>query len=220
MIVLIDKEKGVTSFDVVSKVRKITGIKRVGHGGTLDPNATGLLIVAIGREDTPKLGDISKNTTKIYLTEIILGEKRDTDDIEGKIVSENKNIIPTQDQINEVLSKFVGEMEQIPPIYSAIKMNGRKAYDIARAGGIVQMKSRQVVIHKIYDVFYLYPKLVFRVEVSSGTYIRSLARDIGNELGTYGYLNNLRREKIGEYELKDALSILEFEEKTRKMAKS
>ncbi len=220
MIVLIDKEKGVTSFDVVSKVRKITGIKRVGHGGTLDPNATGLLIVAIGREDTPKLGDISKNTTKIYLAEIILGEKRDTDDIEGKIVSENKNIIPTQDQINEILSKFVGEMEQIPPIYSAIKMNGRKAYDIARAGGTVQMKPRQVVIHKIYDVFYLYPKLVFRVEVSSGTYIRSLARDIGNELGTYGYLNNLRREKIGEYELKDALSILEFEEKTRKMAKS
>ncbi len=204
MILLIDKPKGITSHDVVNIVRRKTGERRVGHAGTLDPNATGLLIVAVGREDTKKLGDLTKNTSKEYLAEITLGEERDTDDPEGKVVVKNDQIIPTESEISKVLAEFNGKIEQIPPSYSAIKINGKKSYDLARSGKSFKLKTREVTIYSISDVQYSYPILKCRLLVSSGTYIRSIARDLGKKLGTGGYLSNLRRTKIGQYKVEDA----------------
>ena len=204
MLLLIDKPKGITSHDVVDHVRKITGERRVGHAGTLDPSATGLLIVGVGRESTKKLGDLTKNTTKTYEAEIILGATSDTDDSEGQITK--KVILKKlfENDVGKVLSQFVGEQEQVPPVYSAIKLKGKKAYELARKGKQVDLKPRKIVIHLIKLLDYKYPKLNIACEVSSGTYIRALARDIGQKLGTGGYLNNLRRTKIGKFSVHDA----------------
>lgn len=214
MIFLIDKPKGWTSFDVVAKVRGILKEKKVGHAGTLDPNATGLLIVATG-VDTKKLGEITKNTTKTYEAEIILGETRDTDDVEGKVTSKNEEIIPTIDEIKSVISLFMGEIEQIPPSFSAIKLNGKKAYDLARAGREVKLAPRKVTIYKADFVSYKYPVLKVNFEVSAGTYIRSLARNIGEKLGTGAYLNELRRTKVGEYSVEKAISLQELQQRQK-----
>src|SRR5260221_3101877 len=214
MILLIDKPKGWTSFDVVAKVRSITKEKKVGHGGTLDPNATGLLIVGTGA-DTKKLGEITKNTTKTYEAEVFLGETRDTEDVEGKITSKNDQIIPTIDRVNTVIKSFTGEIEQIPPIFSAIKFHGKKAYELARKGIEQKMEPRKVTIYKIDLISYEYPILKISCEVSSGTYIRSLARDIGEKLGTGAYLNELRRTQVGEYLVQKAISLSELQQQQR-----
>lgn len=207
MFLLINKPKGMTSHDVVYRVRRITGEKKVGHGGTLDPNATGLLIVGVGRESTKQLGEITKNTNKEYLAEITLGEERSTDDSEGKVVdvSDVKEI--TKEKVEKVVNSFIGEQEQIPPIYSAIKKDGKKAYQLARKGKEVKMEPRKVTVYEAEIVNYKFPVVEVRFKVSSGTYIRSLARDIGRKLGTYGYLSNLKRTKIGDYDLKNAVEL-------------
>ena len=208
MLLLVDKPQGVSSHDVVDKVRELTGEKRVGHAGTLDPNATGLLIVGVGRESTRKLGDLSKNTKKIYEAEIFLGEERDTDDIEGKITSTNEQVSsPTQKRVKQILNMFLGETDQVPPAFSAIKKGGRKAYDLSRRGQKVELESRKVTIYSIELLEYKYPILKIRCEVSSGTYIRSLARDIGRQLAVGAYLKNLRRTKIGKFSVKEAISL-------------
>ena len=208
MLLLVDKPQGVSSHDVVDKVRELTGEKRVGHAGTLDPNATGLLIVGVGRESTRKLGDLSKNTKKIYEAEIFLGEERDTDDIEGKITSTNEQVSSlTQKRVKQVLNMFLGETDQVPPAFSAIKKGGRKAYDLSRRGQKVELESRKVTIYSIELLEYKYPILKIRCEVSSGTYIRSLARDIGRQLAVGAYLKNLRRTKIGKFSVKEAISL-------------
>ncbi len=209
MILLIDKPKGWTSFDVVAKVRGILHEKKVGHGGTLDPNATGLLIVGTGA-DTKKLGEITKNQNKTYEAEIILGENRDTEDVEGKTTSKNEDIIPTTDQVSEIIKTFVGEIDQIPPAYSAIKIKGKKSYDQARKGISVKLEPRKINIYSIDLVSYEYPVLKIICEVSSGTYIRSLARDIGGKLGTGAYLNELRRTRVGEYQVQKAINLSEL----------
>ncbi len=204
MLLLIDKPKGITSHDVVDQLRKITGERRVGHAGTLDPNATGLLIVGVGRESTKKLGEITKNTTKTYEAEITLGATSDTDDAEGKILSNKVTKRLSDEDIKKILRQFEGEQMQIPPIYSAIKLKGKKAYELARKGKEVILEPRKITIHSIKLDEYNFPMLKITCEVSSGTYIRALARDIGKSLGTGAYLSELRRTKIGEFDIQNA----------------
>lgn len=210
MLLLVDKPKGITSHNVVNVVRRKTGIRKVGHGGTLDPNATGLLIIGIGRLSTKKLGDISRNKKKTYLAEITLGEERDTGDIEGILVKENKKIIPDITDIKSVLKQFTGEQTQIPPNHSAIKIKGKKAYELARAGKKVELDPRNIIVYSNRLISYDYPVIKVKFEVSSGTYIRALARDIGRKLKTYGFLSSLRRTRIGEYSIENAQKLEEI----------
>lgn len=180
---------------------------RVGHAGTLDPMATGLLVLAIGKA-TKQIDQMMKQD-KIYEAEITLGKTSTTDDKEGQI-SDVSGQQPTPVRLEEVLEKFVGKIEQIPPQYSAIKVNGKRAYKSARNGEKVELKSRTVTIKSIKDLRYDYPTLSFIVDVSSGTYIRSLARDIGKELGVGAYLSQLRRETIGEFSVRRAIKTNEL----------
>lgn len=207
MFLLVDKPKGITSHDVIDYLRKITGERRIGHAGTLDPNATGLLIVGISRESTKHLGSITKDTAKTYIADILLGATSDTDDSEGVISNSNSDLKPEKSDIEKVIKNFLGEQDQIPPIYSAIKMQGKKAYEVARKGQNIELAARKVVIHSIKLLNFNYPNLQMECEVSAGTYIRSLARDIGEKLGTGGYLKELRRTKIGEYKIESAVEL-------------
>ena len=208
MFLFIDKKRGPTSHDIVDKVRKIAGKKKVGHAGTLDPMATGLLIIAVGRSSTKKLGTLTKDTSKTYLAEIFLGEERETHDAEGKVVKENKDF-PRPDKVlvETLLDEFKGEIEQLPPKYSAIKVGGKKAYDLARKGKEVKLKKRKVTIYDIRPISYNYPILKVKLEVSAGTYIRAFARDLGKEIGSGAYLKNLKRTKIGKYSVKEAVRV-------------
>lgn len=210
---LIDKPKGMTSHDVVDRLRQITGEQRIGHAGTLDPNATGLLVVGIGRMSTKKLTEIAKNTHKTYEAEIVLGEERDTDDSQGMVVVKAKGVLsPTEREVRETLAGFVGEVEQIPPRYSAIKIGGRRAYELARKGKEVVLKPRIVRIRRIKLIRYKYPVLEIEAEVSAGTYIRALARDIGRRLGIGAYLWGLRRTKIGKHSVERSIPLTKLHE--------
>lgn len=211
---LVDKPRGMTSHDVVDRIREITGERRVGHAGTLDPNATGLLIVGVGREATKKLGLIAKGTKKIYEALIVLGEERDTDDAEGKVVVKAKGVLPpVRKEVAKVLRGFLGRQTQIPPKFSAIKLSGKKAYELARAGKKFTLKPRKVSIYQIKILRYEYPILEIETEVSAGTYIRALARDAGRKLGMGAYLSDLRRTKIGEYSIEQAVHLDSFNER-------
>jgi tRNA pseudouridine55 synthase len=208
-ILLIDKPINWTSHDVVAKVRGIlkkeAGHKvKVGHTGTLDPFATGLLILMVGNY-TKRAQEFSK-MDKTYEAEIILGSVSSTGDPEGEIVEESDKK-PTLEEIEEVLEKFTGEIEQIPHKFSAIKIDGQRAYKLAREGQEVKLEPRKVTIYSIKDVEYAYPKLKITTKVSSGTYIRSLAEDIGQKLGTGAYLSCLRRITVGEYKVERATTI-------------
>lgn len=205
-ILLINKPIGPTSHDVIYQVRRVTGERKVGHAGTLDPNASGLLLVAVGREFTKKLGVLTTGTKKGYLAQITLGKTSSTDDSEGEI-SEASSVKPTLSEIRKTIEKFTGEIEQIPPIYSAIKLEGRKAYDLARRGKEVTLKPRKATIYEIENIKYNYPTLEFSCVVSAGTYIRALARDIGESLSTGAYLSALCRSRIGEYKLENAVEL-------------
>lgn len=209
-ILLIDKPKDWTSFDVVAKVRGLirqsTGQKKpkVGHCGTLDPLATGLLIIVIGSY-TKKASELSKKD-KTYQVFMKLGETSSTGDEEGEkeYISDNQ---PTKQEVEEVARGFVGDINQIPPAYSAVKVNGQRAYKLARAGKDFKLESRRVTIYEINDIDYHYPIVKFSTTVSSGTYIRSLVEDIGGQLGTGAYMTELQRTHVGKYYLKDARSI-------------
>lgn len=201
---LIDKPSGWTSFDVVNKIRGVTRIKKVGHAGTLDPFATGLLIVLLG-DYTKKQTEFMK-MNKTYEVEAILGKHSSTGDPEGDISTINDKI-PSEDEILKVLNQFLGEQMQNPPIYSAIKINGKKAYELARKGKEVSLRPRNINILDINLIEYSYPEIKFVCDVSSGTYIRSLVEDIGNNLSTGAYTLNLNRTKIGEYSLDDAIKV-------------
>jgi tRNA pseudouridine55 synthase len=208
-ILLIDKPEGWTSHDVVAKVRSIlkaqTGQKvKVGHTGTLDPMATGLLILVIGSY-TKRAAEFSK-LDKVYEAELTLGAVSTTGDKEGEITQKSDQK-PDQPQIEQVLSRFTGEIQQTPHIFSAIKVDGKRAYELARKNQAVKLEPRAVTIHEITEVKYDYPKLEFTAKASSGTYIRSLAEDIGEALGTGAYLSALRRTKVGDYGVENALSL-------------
>jgi len=209
---LIDKPAGWTSHDVVAKVRNIlkaeTGHKiKVGHTGTLDPMATGLLILVLGSY-TKRAGEFSK-LDKTYEAEITLGAVSTTADAEGEITQKSAHQ-PGLAQIEEVLHTFLGETRQVPPAFSAIKVDGQRAYKAARAGKAVAIKPRNVTIHGLKISKYEYPKLDFTVSVSSGTYIRSLAVDIGEQLGTGAYLSGLRRTQVGAFSVLAALGLEEL----------
>lgn len=204
---LIDKPKNMTSHDVIYKVRKVSNVKKVGHAGTLDPNATGLLVVGVGRESTKKLHTMTTGFPKTYEAEITLGETRDTLDTEGQVTSQNSEVVPDLPTVEKVVKLFLGKQKQVPPIHSAIKIGGKKAYEIARKGKEVNLEPREVEVKKIAILNYEYPKLSLEVEVSAGTYIRSLARDIGERLGTGAYLSNLRRTKVGKFDVEKSVSL-------------
>jgi tRNA pseudouridine55 synthase len=208
-ILLVDKSTGWTSHDVVAKIRntlkKETGQKvKVGHTGTLDPFATGLLIIVIGNY-TKKAQEFSK-LDKIYEAELTLGATSTTGDIEGEI-TQKSNKPPTNDQIKTVLGQFTGQIQQTPHKFSAMKINGQRAYKLARSGKEVRLEPRQVTIYDIELLNYTYPSLKIRAKVSSGTYIRSLAEDIGETLSTGAYLSSLNRSGVGEFDLKNCLKV-------------
>ncbi len=210
-LLLIDKPKGWTSHDVVAKVRGIlkkeSGKKiKVGHTGTLDPLATGLMVLVVGSY-CKRAGEFSK-LDKTYEVNMKLGEISSTGDAEGdKTKVSGKKLDVTE--VEDTLSSFVGEIQQIPPAYSAIKIDGQRAYKLAREGKEVKLEPRKVKIHQITDVKYNYPLVSFTAEVSSGTYIRSLAEDIGHKLGTGAYLADLRRTRVGNYRIEKSYDISE-----------
>ncbi len=211
MIVAINKPFGVTSHDVIYQVRRITKIKKVGHAGTLDPAATGVLVVAIGRESTKKLTQLIQHD-KEYRAEITLGAISSTDDQEGEITpAKNESDGLDAKKITQIVGSYVGTLMQVPPQYSAIKMKGKKAYELARKGIQVTMDPREVVIHSIKVVDFSWPKLTIDVDCGKGVYIRSLARDIGKDLGVGGYLSALTRTRVGDYRLSESMTLAEFE---------
>ncbi len=211
-ILLIDKPAGWTSHDVVAKIRGIikaeTGQKlKIGHTGTLDPMATGLLVLVLGSY-TKRAGEFSK-LDKTYEAELTLGAVSTTADGEGEIIKKSAHQ-PGREQVEEILNTFVGEIRQVPPAFSAIKVDGQRAYKAARAGKKVEIEPRAVTIYSIRNIRYGYPKPSFTTSVSSGTYIRSLAVDVGQKLGTGAYLSALRRTQVGELNVSGALRMEEL----------
>ncbi|HTE57503.1 MAG TPA: tRNA pseudouridine(55) synthase TruB [Verrucomicrobiae bacterium] len=209
-ILLIDKPKGWTSFDVVAKVRGMvraeTGQKKpkVGHTGTLDPLATGLLVLVLGKY-TKRVPELSK-TDKTYEVTMCLGQTSTTGDEEGEKAAVSDKV-PSEQELLGVIRQFVGEISQIPPAYSAIKVNGQRAYKLARAGKEVVLESRKATIYSLELRRYAYPEVDFVVRVSSGTYIRTLVEDVGKKLGTGAYTSALRRTTVGSFDEAQAMPI-------------
>ncbi len=219
-ILLVDKPAGWTSFDVVAKIRgrirrqytekgeKPTKRQlRVGHAGTLDPFATGLLIILLG-DGTKKAGEFLK-LDKVYEATFHLGETSNTGDIEGEITAVS-DLVPTEKAVLEALEGFKGEITQVPPAFSAIKVGGVRAYKLAHKGQEVDIPSRTVTIYDIELLDYSYPEVKIRTHVSSGTYIRTLGEDLGKVLGTGAYCSQLRRTKIAGYDIADAKTLDEI----------
>ena len=211
-IVLIDKPTGMTSFGVVARVRRVlteqAGRKvKVGHTGTLDPFATGLMILVTGKKC--REAEHYTKLDKWYEAQIVLGQTSSTGDPEGELtaVSDRR---PMEAEICVVLERFTGEIQQVPPVFSAIKIDGQRAYKLARQGKEVNMLSRNVTIYSLELISYEYPYVNIRTHVSSGTYIRTLAQDIGEALGTGAYCRELRRTKIAKYDIADAKTLADL----------
>lgn len=202
---LIDKSLGLTSHDVVAKIRRLTGIKRVGHAGTLDPLATGLLIVLVGRDETKQQHKFL-TLDKVYEVEVTLGANSTTDDAEGEIVAQADPSQLTAAVIEQASRQFIGEIKQRPPIYSAVHYHGERAHRLARRQAITanDLPERSVRIDRIELMSWQTPRLWLRVACGHGTYIRSLARDLGAALGVGGYVSALRRTQIGSYSVAQA----------------
>ena len=214
-IYAVDKPKEWTSFDVVKWIRYRTDEKKVGHGGTLDPNATGLLLVAVGKSYTKSLESIL-GQDKDYEGEITFGIETDSYDSEGKIISERSTVGITQEAVTKLFKKYSGTINQIPPMFSAKKINGKKLYELARAGKKVEREAKEVHIKDFTLISFKKGEqatATFKVSVSKGTYIRSLAHDIGKELGCGAILSELRRTRIGEYILLEDSAINPLAEK-------
>lgn len=212
-VLLVDKPKTWTSFDVVNFVRRFVaeaeGRKpkntKVGHCGTLDPLATGLLVLVVGKEYTRRASEFSK-LDKTYEVTMKLGETSTTGDEEGEKTSVS-DTIPDQKTITDALEQFTGHIMQTPPQFSAMKINGQRAYKLARKGEVVDLKARPVTVYSNELTSYEYPYVKFTSHVSSGTYIRSLVEDLGEELGTGAYMSDLRRTTIGEFNITDAIPV-------------
>lgn len=214
-IILVDKPTGMTSFGVVARVRRRLGEElgkkaKVGHAGTLDPFASGLLIIMTGQKCRQAQSFLKLD--KKYRTTLALGWATSTLDPEGQMMLVGRNQ-PSLQQVKAVLNSFLGNIQQIPPQFSALKVGGRRAYDLARAGQEFELPARLVTINQIDLIEYSYPCLTIDVSVSSGTYIRSLARDIGEKLGTGAYCLQLRRLEVGEYQIGDATPLCELMKK-------
>lgn len=214
-VINVYKERGFTSFDVVAKLRGILKQKKIGHTGTLDPEAEGVLVVCLGK--ATKLCDVLTDKDKRYEATLLLGKRTDTEDSTGKVLSES-DVTVCEEQVREAILSYVGEYDQIPPMYSAIKVNGKKLYELAREGIEIERKPRKVVIHEIQILSMQLPYVTFQVSCSKGTYIRSLCRDIGDKLGCGAIMDGLIRDCVNATETgkvftkEDALTLSQIEE--------
>lgn len=203
------KEAGFTSHDVVAKLRGICRQKKIGHTGTLDPEAVGVLPVCLG--SGTKLCDMLTDKSKEYEAVLLLGQVTDTQDVTGTVLEEHE-VTADEEQAVEAIRSFVGAYEQIPPMYSALKVNGKRLYELARAGKEVERKGRRVEIHSIEILSVSLPEITFRVACSKGTYIRTLCHDIGQKLGCGGTMKSLKRTRVGIFTIDGALKLSQLEE--------
>ena len=209
-VLVVDKPIGLTSHDVVQIIRRGTGIRRAGHTGTLDPRASGVLVVLVG--PAVRLSEYVSASDKRYQATIRLGSSTDTYDSEGEITGTGSVEDITEEQFEEILQSFVGEIEQVPPPYSAVKVKGRKAYEMARKGEDVELEPRTINVYSLEVLEWALPEVVIDVYCSSGTYVRSLANDLGKQLGTGAHLIGLRRTKSGRFTLRDAVPLRRLKE--------
>ena len=209
-VLVVDKPVGMTSHDVVEAIRRGTGIRRAGHTGTLDPRASGVLVILVG--PAVRLSEYVSASDKRYQAIIRLGSSTDTFDADGKFVRSDQPVNVTEEQFETILKQFEGEIEQTPPPYSAVKVGGRRAYDMARQGEEVELAPRKIQVHHLEVLEWAPPEVVVDVHCSSGTYVRSLANDMGNALGTGAYLVGLRRTKSGRFSLRDATPLRKLQE--------
>lgn len=208
------KPAGITTYKLVKYVKKhTTGKLKVGHGGTLDPYAEGVVVIAVGRKYTKQLHQILNNSIKEYVAVILLDKTSDTYDITGTVEEVKINTIPTEEHVKNVVSTFIGEIEQLPPPYSAVKIHGERLCDKIRYKKISLqqatqlLKPKKVKIYNIEILEYNFPRLVLKIRCSSGTYIRSLAKDIGDKLNTGGVVEKLVRTKVASYDIKDSIRL-------------
>lgn len=209
-IIIIDKPDGMTSHDVVAKVRKKFNMRRVGHAGTLDPLATGVLVLLLGK--ATKLFATFVDFDKAYRATMVLGTKTHSADIEGKVLKQMPYEHITREEVEAAFQKFSGDIEQVPPMVSAVKVKGRKLYQLARRGLEVERKARQVRIGNLKIEKFAPPEVQFSLECSKGTYVRQLADDIGQMLGCGACITEIRRTKVGEFDIKDAVNLEELNE--------
>lgn len=209
-VLVLDKPIGMTSHDVVQIIRRGTGIRRAGHTGTLDPRASGVLVVLIG--PAVRLSEYVSASDKRYQATIRLGSSTDTYDSEGRFTGPEVPVSITEEQFVEVLQRFVGEIEQVPPPYSAVKVEGRKAYEMARQGEDVNLTPRKIKVYSLELIEWAPPEVVIDVFCSSGTYVRSLANDLGAALGCGAHLVGLRRTRSGRFTLRDAVPLRRLQE--------
>ena len=207
-IIVVNKPKGITSFDVIRKLKKILKTKKIGHTGTLDPLATGVMLVCVGR--ATKLASDLEAKDKIYIADFDIGYATDTYDIEGKKIAEN-TIEISKENLEQSIKKFIGNIKQIPPMYSAIKIDGNKLYHLARKGIEVERPERNVTIEYINLLDFKDNKVKIETKVSKGCYIRSLIYDIGQDLGTYATMTALQRKQVGDYSLENSYSLEQIE---------
>lgn len=213
-VLVVDKPIGMTSHDVVNAVRLGTGIRRAGHTGTLDPRASGVLVILVG--PAVRLSEYVSASDKRYQAIIRLGASTDTYDADGRFTRQVQPAINvTEEQFETVLKSFIGEIEQVPPPYSAVKVRGRRAYDMARRGETVALPPRKINVYHLEVLEWAPPEVVVDVHCSSGTYVRSLANDLGEKLGTGAYLVGLRRTKSGRFSLRDATPLRKLQEAFR-----
>ena len=214
-LLVLDKPAGITSRDAVNRAqRSLPRGTRVGHTGTLDPLATGVLVLCIG--NATRLAEYVQRMPKTYRAGIVLGARSDTDDADGTITPTPPAAGPSREQVADALRSFIGTIEQVPPAFSAAKVTGRRAYSIARAGQSVDLAPRRVTIHGIDLLAYAFPRLELEVRCGRGTYIRALARDLGERLGCGGYIESLRRTRVGCFDVATALSLEERSETARR----
>lgn len=209
-VIVIRKEKGFTSHDVVAKLRGILHMKKIGHTGTLDPDAEGVLPVALGK--ATRLVDMITDKEKTYETVMRLGVVTDTQDMSGTVLSQTAELHVTEEELRAVIESFVGDYMQVPPMYSALKVNGKKLYELAREGKTVERKPRPVHFYEIEILEIDLPLVHFRVTCSKGTYIRTLCHDIGEKLGCGAAMETLLRTKVGRFTLDDAITLAQTEE--------
>lgn len=209
-VININKEKGYTSHDVVAKLRGIVGQKKIGHTGTLDPDATGVLPVCLGK--ATKLCDMLTDKNKTYETVMLLGKVTDTQDISGEVLAEAKTDYLTEEAVADVVMSFVGDYMQVPPMYSALKVNGKKLYELAREGIEIERKARTVTILDIQIKEMNLPRVRMEVSCSKGTYIRTLCHDIGERLGCGACMEELIRTRVSSFERKDSLTLSQVQE--------
>ena len=209
-ILNINKEAGYTSHDVVAKLRGITKQKKMGHTGTLDPEAKGVLLICFGK--ATKVCELLTNKDKVYVTTLLLGKTSDTQDSTGKILSEHPTSHLTEEEVVNGIKGFIGESHQIPPMYSALKVNGKKLYELAREGKEIERQPRKITIEEMNILWMDLPRVRVEIKCSKGTYIRTLCHDIGQKLGCGGLMEELLRTRVGDYTLEDSITIDEFRE--------